>query len=148
VPRQRAGGFVGSVEHHAVEAGVGAARDQGEIGRAVGEQHGDQADAVACGAAERRHGRRGLAREDPELDDVDAGRRHGAHRFQHRRGRQRQVADGGAGRPLPGHFVADRGDGRIGKATQRTLRRLLEVDDVGAAGNGAPRLLGRADAGE
>ena len=144
--RERPRGFVRGVEHHAVEPGSGAARDEREIRRAVGEQHGDEADAVARGPAERRQRRRGVAGEDAELDDVDAGRRHRSHGGQHRRRRERQVADGGADRAASGDGVADRRDGRIGEPPQRALRRLLEIDDVGAAGEGALRFAGGAHA--
>jgi len=148
VPRQRAAGFVGGVQHHAVEAGLGAAREEREIGRAVGEQHGDQADAVARRIVERGDCRRGIAREHAEFDDVDAVRGHGAHRFPHRRGRERQIADGGTDRLSAGDLLTDRGDGRVGEAPQHALRRLLEIDDIGTARNGMPCLIGRADAGE
>jgi len=116
VPRQRAGGFVGGVEHHAVKAGRGAAPDEREIGRAIGEQHGDEADAVASGAAERRDGCRGIAGEHAELDDVDPVDGHAAHGVEHRCGRQWQVADSGAGRAPSGDLLPDRHDGRVGEA--------------------------------
>jgi len=146
VSRERAGGLVRRVEHHAAEPGSGAARDESEIGCAVGEEHGNHTDAVARGRGERRQRCFDVAGEDAELHDVDAGRGHGAHGGQHRLRCERHIADGGAGQAAPGDGAQDRGDGRIRQPPQRALRRFLEVDDVGAAGDCDLRFAGRADA--
>lgn len=146
--RQWSAAFVGGIEHDAVETGLGAARDEVEIERTVGEEHGDEANACSCHFGKRRQGRRRIAFEEAELDDVDAGRRHGAHRGGDGNGFERLVADGGAHRPPSGERRENGADGCVGQSAEGAGRRLLEVDDVGAARKCRERLRGRAHAGE
>jgi hypothetical protein len=146
VTRERPQALVGGVEHHAVEAGIGAARDEIEIGLAIGEAHGDQADAVARCRAERRDCCRGVAGEDAELDDIDAGLRHGANRREDRRRRERQVTDRGTGRE-PSRDRRQRGaQHAVREPPQGAGGRLLQVDDIGAARDRRARFRRRADA--
>ncbi len=143
---ERTGALVGGVEHHAVEAGIGAAMDQIEIGLPVGKADGDETDALARRGAKRRKRRCGVAGEDAELDDVDAGLGHGANRGKDRRRGERQIADRGTGRP-PSRNRRQRGaEHPLGQPPQRACFRLLQIDDVGAAGDGGQRLHRRADA--
>ncbi len=144
--RERPAALFGGVEHHAVEAGIGAARDEIEIRLPIGKAHGDEADAVARCRAERRERRRGVAGEDAELDDVDAGLCHGANRGEDRRRRERQVADGGTGRAPPRDRRQRGAQHAVGQPPQGAGGRLLQVDDIGATRDRRLRLRRRADA--
>ena len=143
---ERAGAFIGGVEHHAVEPRIGTTADESEVRPPVGKADGDETDPVARGRAERRERRRRIAGEDAELDDVDAGLGHGANRGEDRRRRERLIADRGAGRPPPRHRRQRGVQHIVGEPPQGTGLRLFEIDDVGAAGDGDERLRGRADA--
>jgi hypothetical protein len=148
VTGKRARALVGGVEHDAVETGIGAAAHQIEIRVPVGEADGYEAHALARQRGERVDRRRRVAREDAELDDIDAGRGHGACCGEHRRRRQRQIADRGADRPLPRHRGEAGAERRLGKPAQGARLRLLQVDDVGTTGQRDKRLRRRADAGK
>lgn len=143
---ERSAAFVGGVEHHAVEPGIGAARDEVEIRPPIGKEHGNKANARAGCSAERGKRCRGVAREQAKLDDVDPGLRHGANRGEDRRRRERQVADRRAGRPSARDRCQRGAEDAVGKPSQGAGGRLLQVDDVGAARNRHARLRRRADA--
>jgi hypothetical protein len=138
--------LVGGVEHHAVEARIGAAADEIEIRPPIGKADGDETDAVARRRGQRRQRRRRVAREDTEFDDVDAGRGHGADRGEDRRRRERLIADRRTRRPPPGDRRQHGAHDLVGEPPQGARLRLLEIDDVGAAGDGDERLRGRANA--
>ena len=109
-----------------------AAATASKAGSAVGEQHEDEAHAARHGAKRFEAGLRVAAGKQPELDIVDTASRALEHRVADRFGLHRQIADGGADR----HAAGDQGhDGPRGFAVdraKRALRRLFQVDDVGA----------------
>lgn len=145
---KRPGPLVGGIEHDAEKAGPGEVGDARKRRIAVGEQHRDEADA---GSGERSEcGERAveIAREDADLDDVHAGARHRAHACRHNRRIQRQVADGGTERPPSAetpHGLDERGQ-RPG--AEGSCRGVLEVEDVGAAGESEGGFVDVGDARE
>jgi len=147
VPPQAASTLVRRVEHRAMKPGHGKARQQRHIGRAVGEHHRDQLDAVGAERLQRRQRHRPVAIEYPDLDDIDASRRHGAHRRQDGVGRERQVADRGADH-WPVRKRRDQAGDRQRHRAERALGRFLQVDHVDPGGNRDPRFVQRADRGE
>lgn len=146
---QPAATLVGRIEHHPDQAAVAAADDKIEIRRLVGEDHGDDAEAARSADRQGIETCRAIAAgKYADLDDVDAERADARHGLAHGVRLHRQVADGRAGRPLPGDARDRFDDDRVRQGAESAARRLLEIDDVGAGGERDFRLGRAGDAGE
>ena len=109
-----------------------AAATASKAGQCVGEQHEDEAHAERDGTKRFEAGLRISAGKQPELDVVDTAGRALDDRAADRFGLHRQIADRGADRHASGDQVHD-GPGGFGiDSTKRALRRIFQVDDVGA----------------
>jgi hypothetical protein len=145
---QRARPLVGSIEHHPEEPGPGEVGDAQKRRIAVGEQHRDQSHARSGERFERPERAVEIAREHTDLDDVDGRVRHRPHACRHHRWIQRQIADGGAQRPPSAETAYGFRERGQRPGAQGPFRRVLEVEDVGTAGESEGGFVDVGDARE
>ena len=129
---QPARAFVGGVEHRAREAAAGHHLHEIIVCSAIGKHDTDDL-GRARGGRQRPHARLPLgAREQSDLDVIDPGPRHGLDRCDNHLRFHRQIARHRAHRP-PAVDRRDRCAHHIrSQRSQRAVRRILQVDDVGA----------------
>ena len=132
VGAERARALVRGVEHDACHADGGRGSDGVERRHRIGEQHEDE----RCARDERtkrgESGARIAAREEADLDEIDAEGDAVRHGVSHARRLHRHIADGGADRAAPGNGRDDRHAGVAVDGAKSALRRILDVDDVSA----------------
>ena len=119
------------------------------IALAVGEQAADKALRLGeCGQFTDRSELPIQRREQADLDVVDAGRRDLPYRRDNRAGRRIRVAGDCAGRAAAIDGGERFPDARDRQRAERAGGGILQVDDVGAAGDGDLGLFGTGHAGE
>ncbi len=134
---QRPSVLVGRIQHGPRETGIGDGVESAEVQALVGEEDGDEGDAVGRQASQRHDGgkRAGGGRE-AHLHEVDARRGDHACADAQDIGRNRRIADRRAHR-APSRHMADRApDFRDGEGAERARGRVLQVDEVRPAGEG------------
>ena len=140
--------LVRGIDHRSVEAVLGEDRQEFEIRREIREQDGNQFRPRGK-RRERRRTRRDISRrKEADLHEVHAGRGNllglGPYGF----GLHRQVAADRAGGAASGDQRHGLTDGVRGDRAERAGLRILQVDDVDAAGNRDLRLRDTGDAGQ
>ena len=131
-----------------MRADPGGELDGIELGQGIGEQDEDEAEFAGVARKPLEAAFRIAAREDAELDVIDAERGGRAHGGANAVTFEREIADGGADRRAARDMPDASGDGVGGKRAERSLAGIFQVDDVGAGAKRQFGFLGVAHAGE